>query len=489
MCLAQDTTVLRNWNALELNMNSAAGLGTTTLSGVRYPQGSTKTALKGLHFWVTGIVNGDTLCIAANPYKNRSDWREGPAPLSGNPGLARQKWGRIWALNSTAIQYHKAHYTETNYAAIRDISRWPGRFQESGFPQRIAPFVDFDLNNLYTPGTGDFPYLPGGEIVFSTGADSMEKGNFKTQPMAADLSAMWFLPDGPLPENTAFVRYTLCNRGSNTISNLSLSALLDGQIGSATDDYMATNVTRNALIMLNAGAPDAVYGNSPPALAFAWLNSSASSSLYFNAGNDNVNGEPTKPAHFYYLANAHWKTGKTLTYGGSGLDGTVPARYIYPGNTDTASPIGNWTDEIDGPGPGKRSGLLNLNGMALSSGQCRVFDAHITVMPDRPSVGRMDSTLAGVRKYYDGLGVTLGTKDQASTGDLFYPNPLMQGQLLYALPGKNGIPFRILDASGKTVFLLPNGIDQKGWKSDLAPGLYFILQDGPGMHAQKLLVE
>src|SRR5687768_11200768 len=105
LCIAgalrgQDTFVSRNWNGLELNVNSAAGLGTAARTAVRFPQGSSKTALKALHFWVTGIVNGDTLCIAADPYAARTDWREGPAPLSGNPALPRQQWGRIWALNA-----------------------------------------------------------------------------------------------------------------------------------------------------------------------------------------------------------------------------------------------------------------------------------------------------------------------------------------------------------------------------------------------------
>ena len=62
--------------------------------------------------------------------------------------------------------------------------------------------------------------------------------------------------------------------------------------------------------------------------------------VYYNNGNNPINGEPTTPLHFYNYMNGIWKNGQKMAYGGdgvtpaSGANLDIEADYMFPGDTD-----------------------------------------------------------------------------------------------------------------------------------------------------------
>ncbi|MBL7812467.1 MAG: T9SS type A sorting domain-containing protein [Bacteroidetes bacterium] len=469
---AQDSLISRTWGKLGVKINSVGSLGFVQKPAVEYPAASGKFALNRLAFWVTALGKGsDTLVACEETRSIATHWCEGPYG-SGGQHVSGAEWPRILQISARDVQDHRSHYKDAGYTPLSSITNWPGSFSKPGFPARCAPFADVNANQKYDPLQGDYPYLPGSDNVWAMGSDSLNKSNLKTLAMPVDISAIWFKPAGSdtLLQYTAWARITVCNRGADTLHNCRTSLVADFQLGNSEDNYLGTHVTRQSIYSFNGPANDAVYGPRWPVVSAGWLSGKTSSSIYYEAGGDAVKGQPVRAAHFYHFANGCWKTGSSLGYGGSGLDITFPASYVYSNGTDpafTGKPA--WNEDSAGNIPGHRTGILSTSAVELLPGACRVSDAHVTVIPDKPDSARLSVFLKGITELYGNSDFSLGKKRVTKPQLRVYPNPVQSGHTLSALLQEGEI--YLTDMQGKVLLKLKKG---ENILPQLSAGIYII---------------
>ena len=379
-------------------------LGQTDLrnAAIIFPRGSGNVALKRLNFWVTGIKSGkDTFSIGSDVFSDRSDWAEGPAHATGIEFIAN--WPGFWLLEKGEVEAHRKNYQNMNYMLPNKISTWPSNISQLGFPKTLAAYVDDDLNSIYNPSNGDFPFLLGERNLLSIATDSFRKGGYKSEPMPLDISLQYFVLD--TNANRVYCRITLCNRGLIDLSSVRFSAILDGQIGNALDDAMLSDSILNMVAIKNGQEVDAVYGRNWPAIGYVLCNRDLGASIYIVEGKSNVFGEATKSAEFYHYANGMWLGGTSLTYGGSGVDGTVPSNYSYSGFSDTQNGKEPW---LDNENIGKRTVVASSTNMDIAKGECRILDVCYFILPNAPNNDSIRLEAKRIVEEYNGTDFTLG---------------------------------------------------------------------------------
>jgi hypothetical protein len=431
---SQDSTLTRTFGNIELNIHTRAGLGALKpaclLGG--------KPLIKKLSVWFTALSGSgrDTLVLGDDVFGQNSSWCEGPAAISGDLRLKRHEWPGLWQVDRLEIVNHRKNFMQTGYKIPGGIALWPGTFVKTGFPTLLAPYADANLDGLYKPQDGDFPYLPGESNVWSMVSDSAGKTPlYLKNGINVDMSSLWFgiASNDSTIKSTAMNRLTLCNRSVTGIVQGRLSLAADFMVGDATDDYMATDVGNKALLALNADANDAVFGINPPAVAVGWLSPKVAAGIRFEQGNDAVQGAQEQASHFFNLAAGKWKTGNPLGFGGRGLDAADrKAQFIYPGNTDITAPR-NWSESGEGNNPGRRTGLISTDTFSLKGGKCRVFDAYLTVLESPGDEKNRSESLKKVHDVYAAQDFTLFAKAslKPKTKGMVFPNPAARNEPVF----------------------------------------------------------
>lgn len=477
---AQDTNLLvgRNFNNLGLHVKSLPALGAANKPAVYIAGDLTKPLLRKLDFWVTARRGADTLVIASDVFSNQTNWCSGPSSFDNSSGrLTSAQWRGLWSVSAKQADFHKGAYKQNGYIPAVDIAQWPGNLTAAGQNKYIAPYADVDGDLNYNPAKGDYPFLNGKMNVFCMGSDSVAKASFSQNPLNTDMSVMWFSPSDSdaLNRNIIYFRLTLCNRDTQSALNqIRISAAADFQIGNSSDDYLATDVGNRAIIGYNADAVDQAFGANPPCVAIGFLNIKTESSIYIENSNDAVKGKPEEPRHFYNLAAGNWKTGTSLGYGGTGLDPTKVAKYVYPGISDPSN-VNLWAEGAEGNAPGNRTGLLNTDtfGLVAKSG-CKIIDGFICVAyaGNWNDSTRISAVLKEVHHRYNQADFTLSAKPAKIATQLhIYPNPVGVSSKIYTnIPDK--VSYKIYTSMGKEVI---QGLSQNGLIiAPEIPGLYFI---------------
>jgi hypothetical protein len=197
--------------------------------------------------------------------------------------------------------------------------------------------------------------------------------------------------------------------------------------------------------------------------------------MRFEQGNDAVQGAPVKGAHFFNLAAAKWKTGNPLGFGGRGLDANgKTARFIYPGSTDANSPR-SWSEAGEGNNPGRRTGLISTDTFSLNGGQCRVFDAFLTVINAAKDELTISKNLQKVHYVYAAVDFSLfaqaSQKDKKHT---VYPNPAERNEpVFFNLKPMSKVG--IWDSKGSYTEMLSGTMGELKFEK---PGIYRIVPVG-----------
>lgn len=470
--LAQDTSVLADFGPIRLRVNSTGQLGGSGAALTRNGPGQ-RVLLKKLSFWVTGIMaNGDTAVIANDMFSSSTHWCEGPASLTGDERLQRSEWPRIISLSRLQIEDHRKNYAKSGYSVPPAIAQWPGDFRKTGFPVVLAPFADADLNGVYQPEGGDYPFLPAQDHVWAMGADSLRKAGLKTISVPLDMAVLWFHGFGKdtINRNTAGLRLTLCNRSATDANHMRVSMVGDMQVGSAGNEFIETDVRHRALLAYNGDDRDTFFGAAGPSVALGWFNVRAGASIYFEPGTDAVKGSPQHATHFYNLARGCWKTGTPLGWGGSGLDPTIPSRFVYSGFSDPAF-TRLWTETDAGNTPGRRTALISTDTFSLKAGACKVMDGFITVMPAAHDSVSRNAILERVHSDYNRTDFTLGKSLHIVQQPFqLFPNPATCEQdVRLLLP--EGAWVEIFDQAGRSVIKFRNDGQPVRF---IKPGLYLV---------------
>ncbi|MBK5286010.1 MAG: hypothetical protein JJE25_11470, partial [Bacteroidia bacterium] len=318
------------------------------------------------------------------------------ASASTDPGTCLT-YDKLWKITYQQIKDFK-DFTESNpptgYTAssIPDVIKtWPGNV--SGNPaQTLAPFIDVDGNGIYDYSAGDYPdniqlHPNSGQfycddctshpdILF--GDQSIwwvfnDVGNIHTETGGATIGievhaqAFGFATNDEI-NNMTFYKYKIINRSSAQLNQNYFGVFVDADLGYAYDDYVGCDVPRGLGYCYNGDDDDqgpSGYGFNPPAVGMDFFQGPKadptdtsytdrncgldphrtckqlimSRFIYFNNQNSPPNGNPFTATEYYGYLKGIWKNGVPMTYGGDGIGGgngatNIPAKYMFPGNTD-----------------------------------------------------------------------------------------------------------------------------------------------------------
>jgi hypothetical protein len=386
------------------------------LHSCEIPRGSGKGTLFSTSFWIGGLDEMGNLHLAAewhrgfpNFYYNNFDFKPGPVTDSIYYSITYDSlWNRVWKLNKSDIDYHKAHCWEEDYDPIEEIRTWPGNGDTSiGQASQLAPFFDRTNDGLYNPLDGDYPIIRGDQAIFFIFNDDRWEHSSDGEKIGVEIRGMAYGFDCPQDSsfyNSIFLHYNIINHSPTTYYNTYIGVLTDMDIGISGDDYIGSDVSRNSFFVYNGTSVDGngeiiAYGLNPPAQSVTILGGSfidpdgsdnPKTDLYgnplcdesingLNFNDDIVDNERYGMTGFialqsdfynlwsynadsyYLLLNGIWKDSVNVLYGGNGRpEGGAygpSCRFMYPGTTDPLNwgcgcvfPNGpvDWTQETAG---------------------------------------------------------------------------------------------------------------------------------------------
>jgi PKD repeat protein len=339
----------------------------TSGPGLFYPKGSTTTVLFAGGVWVGAHVGGETR-VAIGEYSQ--EFVPGPM-LNGTfqPDMDRFRVYKIYRGDTGTLDY----------------ADWP--------------VVDGAPTNEY----GEPLYL-GDVHAWSVCNDANPFVHTYTQPLGVEIkqSTYAFNQAGPLG-NTIFLRFTLANKGSETLEDTYVSVWLDSDLGGYADDLIGCDTTSSLGYCYNATNADAQYGATPPAVGLVLLRGpvvqmypGVYDTLELGSFVKYVNGgEPSTSTAAYNLMR------------GLHRDGTPVLEYETAGNPVTTYMVTG--DPVAGAGwldtpPGDQRMMLSMGPFTMAPGDSEVVDAAIVVGQgaDRlSSITALRSAAAAVRQAYD----------------------------------------------------------------------------------------
>lgn len=435
----------------------------------------------GAGVWLSATDSMGVLRVAGHDLlgKNHEFW-PGPLELSTGKSADSNSWNQVYPITTEQINFHRIHYKDENYQAINEILTWPGS-KGSPYAQILAPFVDVKVNDrLYTPQTGDYPYINCSQLVYSITNDNAGQHAYSNSPsLGVEMHTSLYLFDATdsFLKNAVLVRYVVHNRSGRNYKNFRLSALTGFKIGSNENEFLGTDIPNKTLFAIN-DTTEATFKNKLVSLGCMAINQRVSSSMYYNDDNNLLNGRPTMGIHFYNLMQGKWKNGKSLGFGGAGTDGSGKARFVYPYTSDDSNNNIMWNEY--GNIPGKRIGILNSDSTELKNGMAKVYDfVYFYVEENFNNIKQIGNFCLNINKALTDRKV-LKTESvnstKASKINLF-PNPIKGGEKLFIDMNTDLSMFvRIIDINGKEIFnynlhesenciILPD---------NLVGGLYFI---------------
>jgi len=299
-----------------------------------------------------------------------------PGPISDK--LDTAKYNKIYKVTQQDVEDHKNGNRST-----ADLLTWPGNGDTTnGEPWKLAPFYDLNGNTVYEPQLGDYPRFPGVSAAYCVFNDASIHQNSGGKPLNVDVHQLIyqtaFSVGGVIVDDVNLVRFTLVNRGADTLTDVQLGIFNDFDLGNSTDDFIGCDTRISLAYVYNGLSSDAGsngYGYTPPAFGIAMLSRPMASSIYFTNTSNSINGNPSTWKDYHNFLNAKWKTGHHLRFGGDGITGSSGiASFMYPSYTDPNFPDNDWNEKKEGNTPGDRTFLSTFEKTTLAPGTHENFD-------------------------------------------------------------------------------------------------------------------
>ncbi len=462
--------------------------------------------------WMGGMSDGN-LYQAANTYRQSGiDFESGPLRLTNLPSdtITQAKFGRHWKVEERIIADFIAKRGTPGYKIPEEILSWPAHGDTlAGFAKNLAPFVDLNNNGIYEPVLGDYPNIKGQQDVFWIYNDGTLHTETEGNPLNIEIHANAYgyvckditdFHSNKAVNNTTFYSFKLINRSNRTYEGFRAGFWVDTELGSYSDDYIGSNPKQEYLYWYNADTSDMGpfgFGNRPPAAALVMLegmknpngqNLKIGGVRYYD--NDfGVQGNPSRPEHYYNYLTNRWKDGLAFTYGGNGRGGTDSDQvFMFSGINDPKSRM-PWSEESTGNLGGDRRGIVHSQGITLAPGeeQTLVFAMVYTPALNRftPEVlADLDLDVSKVRQWYakDSFpscsNIPLGIKRIGQNRDKMslkiYPNP-SQNEVNVEFTNQETIDcIKLFDLNGKLIWTSTKNLDTPIDISYLGSGIYFL---------------
>lgn len=548
-------------NNIKAGINADGSLfnsyGTSFVQEFEVPKGSGRHTFFSDNLWIGGVDASSTIKLGAQTYRQTgTDFFPGPLNSSAMTNASTMAaFNRVWKVDKCGIDTYLTWLSSgsvganpTDSATMEAIATWPA-FSPYGAP--LAPFVDANLNGVYDPFAGDYPLIKGDQAVFFVYNDI---GNIHTETGGAaigvEIQGMAYgyscTNDSAL-YNTIFTNYKIINRSSFRLDSVFIGNWSDFDIGSASDDFVGSDVTRSTYYGYNGDLVDdfppagqLTYGANPPSQGVVFLqgpyadpngiDDPASSTpngtnygdlivdnerlgmskfVYYN-NDGTVVGNPSGAVDYYNYLGGYWRDGTSMTYGGVGHLTGVPCDYMYPGTSDplyfgtNGTPEPNWSEETSGDVPADRRGLGSSGPFTFQPGAVQdITFAYVygraTSGGNLASVAVMKERIDSVKQKFNAGITTCGCvtstgihnyEDNNSVS--IYPNPATDNIIINYTSSSKNVSVKIYDATGRLVKVINNtrsGENNIGI-SELDKGLYLInIMDGKTSVTKRFIKE
>lgn len=447
----------------------------TGTPGFEVPQGTGAHPLYTGGLWFAGTTADQQLRVAAMKAEvpGESDYYPGPLRNDGTTDAAiMDAYDQVWSVTREQVDRHLSYYGclsdpdcdvdvafPDGYVIPDAILAWPAINSVPGLDIYQAPFVDFNGDLNYQPTDGDAPCILGDKALYLVFNDAGGPHLLtSTPPIGLEVQAMPFAYDSDEPylANTVFVHYLVINRGIQTLEDARIGFFNDFDLGCSEDDHVGSDPTRNLIYALNGDDNDQNcvglqgYGTQPPAFGLTLLkgplmdqdntdNAYGAVMPAWNGHgfNDNIvdnerHGlsravymlrddpiamvEPSMAVEYAGYLNGRWRDGSIVSYGDDAYGGTIPARWVFPDDTDpdgvgtNGQPASAWTEANAGNLPGDRRMLASMGPITVEPGQhisllfAYVF-ARATDGGPAASVYNLQQRVDSVRAFAQGLPI------------------------------------------------------------------------------------
>jgi hypothetical protein len=324
-------------------------------SGFEWPKGSGNTAIYASGIWIGGLVN-DTPRVAVAEYSYEFD--AGPIGVNINPKDSRWK---VYKLSR-----------QTFSPAFEDYANWP---IDNGAPYEY----DADSNKV--------PKLIGDMTLFAVFNDNnpVLHTNMTTLPLGVEVQLTVFAFNrSDALGNTIYYKWKLINKGGRDIKDAYVTIWADPDLGDSGDDYDGCDTTLGLGFTYNANQSDGVYGSSPPAVGFDFLQGPLVPSSptdfarfpdgrivtgykfqkmtsYLKYNNDNTDlGNPSNGQEVYNYMKGLTRTGLPI-YDNRG----IATPFMFPGDPNLDTSATNW---IESEGGGDRRFMMSAGPFNMAPG-------------------------------------------------------------------------------------------------------------------------
>ena len=520
-------------------------------------------------------MNAETFGVSYTDFSPLTEFKAPSGPVMDsvyyNTKSYNFKWDRLWKINNADLIYHQNNWNVNGYQPTEVIANWPAHGDTTkGQAYYLAPFVDNNNDGVYNPLAGDYPKIKGQQAIYYIYNDIRWQANTQ-KPMQSEVHYMayaYHCPSDSALNNTIFIDYTIYNRSNLTYDSTYVGMWTDFDVGNSSDDYVACDVARSTFYGYNGDDNDenangiSGYGNYPPAQGVTFLqgakqdddgidnpftsiiqdvidsNGTPYASLgtgfgdgiidneysgmehfmYYNIGSGVFpgDGDPQTNSDYYNYLRGFWRDGSQMVWGGNGgaasTGGTVPAKYIFPGNSDplwygtegVVTTPANWSETTAGNPAGDRRGLGSTGPFTFEPDSsieitlAFVFGRDYQTTGAQAGVIVMQERIDSIRSYFNtgfvsacGGNVPVSVKEslEKNTALSVYPNPFTNELTVNYKLQNNNATLTIYNLIGESIYttILNENRTQLSL-SNFDKGIYFIkIIDGDKSITQKIV--
>lgn len=393
------------------------------------PRGSTTHSVFASALWFGGFDGTGKLYTAAMLYRQNSSYDFQPGPLDTLGYISnttKADFNHIWVTRKSDIdefryQYAMGNVQNGSYPVSSYILDWPAYYSNPAYPQRLAPYVDVNGDQMYNPMDGDYPDIKGDQMSWCVFNDNMTKTETNSDPMFLEVHSSAYVsncsnsPDalGRLLSYTTFYHFDVYNRNSEGYDSCYFGIWTDFDLGNAGDDFVGCNLSANSFFAYNGDSLDEAnggYGLCTPTQNVSFLKGpeapindgsdndhnglvdelneeiGLSGFLYYLNMNAVPNGNPQNGDDYYEYMTGSWADANLLTYGGDGRGGsaggtTVPTKFMFPDTSDLnfSTP---WTMQTAGYTPNDMQGVGSIGPFSIQPGEAKSFDVAFITGPN-----------------------------------------------------------------------------------------------------------
>lgn len=388
----------------------------TNSANYRVPKAGTNHAIYAGNVWMGGLDPNNQLHLAAESYgsaSNNNDYFAGPL-ADAYGAIYDAKYKRVWKITKTEVDNHIANFSQGGYVMPEVILNWPANGNvANGEAADLAPYEDFNDNNIYDPANGDYPIIRGDVAVYTIFNDARAvHGSSGAASLGVEVHCMVYSFSGTTNiNNSVFVNYNVFNRSTTDYHDFYLGSWFDFDLGDYGDDYVGSDPSRNLFYCYNGDNNDDDglgngYGANPPAIGCVFLSTALNAFAYYSNSTDPIVGDPQTGGNFYNYMRGLWKNDDPFVEGGGGHanngGGTTPTKFMF--NGDVVNSTG-WTETTAANNPGDRRGLGSVGPFNLPRTASLCIDLALVYarssVSNIASVGTLQTASDEVQAFYD----------------------------------------------------------------------------------------